>query len=299
MTREQPPALAAAIDEAPTPLEAALDYAGRGWKVLPLVHTGPKAKAPAVRRGFHAATTDPAQIRQWWKTRPSALVGLVVPPGVVVLDIDPRNGGTLADLEAVNGDPLPATRTVRTGFGGLHLWFLTRDSQPLAAHPQGVDGRPLVGIDVKAAGRGYVVAPPSRHPSTGLAYTWENPGPVLHCPRRLYAALRREQAPARTRTPASAQSPRARRDDPSTAPGSGRPPSPDGLIRWYRTTTHEGERNERLYRVACRLLEEGHPPQVLDRLADAARDLGLEDVEVGKTIISAMERHYAKTQGAA
>ena len=49
------------------------------------------AKAPLLPPpGFHLATTDPVQIRVWWTRWPRALIGAVIPSGVVVLDLDPR-----------------------------------------------------------------------------------------------------------------------------------------------------------------------------------------------------------------
>ncbi len=53
-------------------LAAALEYARRGWPVLPLA---PRGKAPLgalVPRGLNDATTDPERIRQWWATRRSS-----------------------------------------------------------------------------------------------------------------------------------------------------------------------------------------------------------------------------------
>ena len=70
-------------------LEAAREYAKRGWQVLPL-HTplldgtcsGDKpdcddvGKHPRTPRGFYDATTDEETIRQWWRKWPDANVGI-------------------------------------------------------------------------------------------------------------------------------------------------------------------------------------------------------------------------------
>lgn len=68
-----------------TALEAALQYAGRGWSVLPC-----RDKVPLVRGGVHAATRDLATIERWWHTWPQANVAIAcgAPSGVVVIDID-------------------------------------------------------------------------------------------------------------------------------------------------------------------------------------------------------------------
>jgi hypothetical protein len=45
-------------------LNAALAYAACGLPVFPCL---PRAKEPAVARGFHAATTNPETIRRLWR----------------------------------------------------------------------------------------------------------------------------------------------------------------------------------------------------------------------------------------
>ena len=75
-------------------LEAALWYSQvANWPVLPL-HPG--SKLPACAHGITEATTDEAQIRAWWRHHPDRNVGVAcgAASGIVVVDIDPRNGGT-------------------------------------------------------------------------------------------------------------------------------------------------------------------------------------------------------------
>lgn len=159
--------------------EAALDYSRRGWSVIPVHSIGRRActcgRPDCASPGKHprvawtAATEEPAseeQVQEWWRRWPDANVGVVTGrvSGVVVLDVDPRNGGdeSLADLVAELGE-LPPTLTSRTGGGGRHTWF-TAPPWPLPS----VELAP--GIDLKAES-GMVVAPPSRHASGG-AYVW-------------------------------------------------------------------------------------------------------------------------------
>jgi hypothetical protein len=130
----------------------------------------PRAKQPLgklVPQGFQDATADLAQVLRWWTARPDANVGIACGlSGMVVLDIDPRHGGddAMADLESELGE-LPQTVESHSGGGGVHLLF---------RHPGGaLVGEAAPGVDVKD--RGYIVAPPSIHPSGG-EYVWSVDG---------------------------------------------------------------------------------------------------------------------------
>ena len=181
-------------------LLAALAYARRGWPVFPIHsardgqcscgHAGCSSigKHPRTVHGLKDATTDELRIREWWSQWPDANVGIITgaKSGLVILDIDPRNGGddSLADLERTQG-LLPKTIESLTGGGGQHLFF---------QHPGGsIKSNALAeGIDIKADG-GYVVAPPSSHRS-GEPYRWEGAGhpddvPLAALPGWLYAQL--------------------------------------------------------------------------------------------------------------
>ena len=142
---------------------AALWYAGKGNPVFPCK---PRSKEPLTPHGFKDATTDLARIRAWWKESPDANIGLPTGAvsGLLVLDIDPRNGGdqSLSDLTAKFG-PLPETAIQMTGGGGRHIIF---------RHPGVPVPKTLAnGIDLKGDG-GYIVVAPSVHPS-GIAYQWD------------------------------------------------------------------------------------------------------------------------------
>jgi hypothetical protein len=142
-------------------LTAALSYAARGWPVLPL---RPRDKVPLNPTGSRGATTDAAQITSWWQAHPQANVGIATGGGSApwVLDLDA--GGEAAWALEHGTLPEDAPR-VRTGGGGLHLYFAA-DSD--IRNRQKVDGMP---VDVRGVG-GYVVAPPSVHAS-GQVYRWE------------------------------------------------------------------------------------------------------------------------------
>lgn len=152
-----------------SPLEYARAYAARGWSVIPLV---PGTKRPAVElRPFLTGERRawPAELEQWWG-EPLATdergrgygIGIVCgrpSGGLVVLDVDPRNGGQL-DIEA---EGLWFAPRVVTGGGGLHVYCSS--SSPVS---KGKTSR--LGIDRQGDGS-FVVAPPSRHPGGGK-YLW-------------------------------------------------------------------------------------------------------------------------------
>ena len=83
--------------------------------------------------------------------------------GLVVLDIDPRNGGNIKKLPG----NLPLTPTVATGGGGQHYYL--RHPGDSVKNAGGLAG--YAGVDFKADG-GCVVAPPSNH-SSGRQYSWD------------------------------------------------------------------------------------------------------------------------------
>ena len=143
-------------------LEAALNYAQRGWPVFPVV---PRRKLPLLKDWPDVASTDAECIGRWWKATPKANVGVVTGSrsGVVVVDVDPGRGG---EVEGLLSD-YPTESIVRTGGGGFHLYYAAPDH----------DVRNRVteqGLDVRGE-RGFVVAPPSEHKSGGV-YEWQQEG---------------------------------------------------------------------------------------------------------------------------
>ncbi|PLS86578.1 MAG: hypothetical protein CYG60_06515 [Actinobacteria bacterium] len=140
----------AASESTPT-FWAAPDLANAGYPVFPL-----KDKAPSVKGGFYACTTDISQVAEWiteGREDHDVAVATGLVSGVVVIDADTPKA--FEQMRAEYGEP-----TVRTRRGG-HWWF---------AHPR--NGRVLSnkvrdGLDRKGDG-GYVAVPPSR------GRTWTN-----------------------------------------------------------------------------------------------------------------------------
>ena len=138
-----------------TALEAALQYARAGLRVVPLKERG---KEPWLSKWTSAATSDPKLIEAWWTKRPDSNVGLLPPEGCVVVDIDPRNGGSAESLG------LPgATPTQHTGGGGMHY---------VVRVPNGAVLPKVPGVDYLEPGKRQFVAWPSVHPN-GKPYEWQ------------------------------------------------------------------------------------------------------------------------------
>lgn len=157
------------MSSSPSPfLASALIYTQRyKWPVFPL---RPREKVPATPHGLLDATTDEGQIRAWWETsrentRGDFNIGIRTGDGLVVVDGDRRKQGhlTLRDLIRRNG-AWPATYRVKTS-DGMHFYF--RSDIHLASGADALGP----GVDIKGQG-GYVVAPPSVHPS-GHVYQYD------------------------------------------------------------------------------------------------------------------------------
>ena len=170
-------------------LDAALEYAHRGWRVFPLhgivngvctcgrTECSSAGKHPLVRKGLYEATTDMDKIRSWWKRWWSANIGIATgfESGIAVVDIDLPLA--FSSFDRLIGE-LPVTLTALTGGGGLHLIYRCSDSAlgNAAGRLPGIDEE-LPGIDLRANG-GYVVAAPSVHRSGGQ-YEWAWPARSL------------------------------------------------------------------------------------------------------------------------
>lgn len=163
-------------------LEAALGYCRRGWSVIP-VHevTGGKCscgntdcknpgKHPRVEWKKHQTSkADESQIRRWWKRWPSAWVGIVTGSisGLAVVDVDGKKGQEALDKAGIE---LPVTVTVQTGGGGWHYYY--RYSGGEVKTKAGL----LPQVDFRGDG-GFVVAPPSGHVSRGSYHFADGLGP--------------------------------------------------------------------------------------------------------------------------
>jgi len=244
-------------------LHQALAYARRGWPVFPCQ---PGEKIPATQHGFRDATTDEQRITTWFTRHPEPNLAIATgTPGPDVLDVDqhgPAGNGFTAFARLHRAGLLTgATAYVRTPSGGLHAYF-TGTSQ----HNGHLPGHHL---DFRSQG-GYILAPPSHvdgHPYQ-LIKTTGNCGDLdWDIVTQLLQPQRQPQ-----------------RLQPRPAPGHA-VEALTHLARWVATQP-EGNRNAGLFWAANRALE-ADPAADLSPLAAAARQAGLGDPEITRTLNSA------------
>lgn len=171
--------------------DAAVDYAKRGWMVLPLhsvkdgvctclkkASCASPGKHPRTINGVKDASKHPNVVANWWHRWPDSNVGIATGTWsrVFVVDVDADKGGyeSLDRYERESGR-ISDTYAVATGGGGKHFYF---ECPIIGDVPNPVGFRP--GIDVRGDG-GYVVAPPSLHKS-GRRYTVCDDQPVAKPP---------------------------------------------------------------------------------------------------------------------
>lgn len=251
-------------------LEAALGYLKRGWAVVP---AGERAKRPIVPwQAYQHRMPSEAEVTVWFGRWPRANLAVITGAisGIVVVDIDPKNGGgqSMAALETRHGALPPSVESI-TGGGGRHVYFLypgreVRNRVGLAP-----------GIDLRGDG-GCIIVPPSVHPS-GNRYRWK-PG---HAPGQVdLAALPVWLEQSRFLS----GGPRGR----STA--------------YWRNLVHEGvkegQRNSTIASFAGHLLWHGVDPDVaLELMLAWNRVRGrppLDDEEVIRTVQSIERTHGRK-----
>jgi hypothetical protein len=198
--------------------EAAALYAELGLPVFPCRHRG---KEPVTPHGPYDASNDVEAVRRTWREKPGANIGLAL-FGLVLVDLDPRNGAPSRDelLDRTGG--WPATAEAISGSGGRHLYFraLFGRKPPSSLGP---------GIDVKSGPGSYAILPPSIHPEGGV-YRWDGADPISDlrnlppAPEWVYARGREER---------------------QSEPAGGGEPIP------------KGRRNETLFRLAASLRAKG------------------------------------------
>jgi hypothetical protein len=244
-----------------------------GFEVFPLI---PKTKIPYKgSHGMNDGTTDEAQIDHWWNFAPDSNIGIHVPLDVIVIDIDPRNGGSKEWTETIlRGLPTDTyTVTSGRGDGGEHLYFrLPKDCPELRK-----ELKILEGVDFKAQRKGFVLGWGSIHGVTEKPYVW-NMKPMSVLPVAIVTQI-------------------SKRADSPYSPGERKGTQPvrkyhvlevDDIIHTFRRKAGEG-RNTALWYAALRVGLLTDVPQdvnLKERLVEEGTSAGLSRSEVVKTINS-------------
>lgn len=253
-------------------LDSALQLAELGFCVLPAHSPAPDGgcscgnqscdkigKHPRIQDWVNYAANDADHIREWFTEWPDANLGVLAGQrsGIVVVDIDPRNGGdeSLAELEEKEG-ALPETVECLTGGGGRHLYF---------KHPTGefrVNNDIAPGVEIKATGR-QVIAPPSTHPS-GQKYRWEKdrePWSVelAHLPDWLRSMAAKKEKPTSTALTVVSRLPAKKEGaDEGISDINSLPRSASHLVKVAVERAINGEgRNDKGFWLACQLRDVG------------------------------------------
>lgn len=173
----------------------AIELARRGFKLFPIT---PGAKAPPlVREWQKVATSDERQVAAWAAQYPGCNWGIHC-DGLVVIDVDPKNGGEESLAKLQKETFLEATYEVDTPSGGTHLYYRC---PPGVAVRNGVS-RLGAGIDIRSTG-GYVLAAGSR--TAAGTYTVFADEPIATCDEGIIARLARvSEKPDRPATDAPA-----------------------------------------------------------------------------------------------
>lgn len=144
-------------------LEAALEYAKRGWLIIPCK---PKTKLPMTANGVKNATNNAETIRAWWQRWPNANIALACGPesGVYIVDVDVDEEKEIDGWKSLEEfEAMPETVMQKSPRGGGHFFY--RTDTP----PKNKNGFRR-GIDIRSAGY-YVMLAPSVHPN-GKSYEW-------------------------------------------------------------------------------------------------------------------------------
>ncbi len=159
--------------------DAAIEYAQRGWRVVPL---NERAKNPWINDWANAASTNPSIVQAWWTDRPNSNVGVALGEGsgLVGIDVDSDEGSRL--LHSMSNGTMPETLEMVTGKGTRLLFAIPAGVQPKTTVLKDAQGDEA--LRFQGTG-GQCVMPPSIHPGDpkkgippGRVYQWvEGRGP--------------------------------------------------------------------------------------------------------------------------
>jgi archaellum biogenesis ATPase FlaH len=237
-------------------IEYAKAYVSKGFSVIPLK---PEDKRPAIEswKDYQTRKAAKKELEEWFGNGSQNNIGIVTGKisGIAVVDLDSEEA-----IQFAKENHFPQTPTVKTG-KGRHLYYRYRDG---IRNFQNRDDLP--GIDLRGDG-GYVVVPPSIHPS-GRKYQWvEGKGfediPLADFPEWVLV---------------------------------GKPEHKKALRELYKGVL-EGERNNSLTRIVGSLVSDELPFEDCLKLALAVNRFNnppLPEEEVERTVSSIYERNHEK-----
>jgi len=160
--------------------EAAKEYLELGFHPIACL---PRAKKTWVEwKKFQSEPPTLKEMSGWWGNRPDANVALVFGRGTFAVDLDGEESEALLEAKGIKlPDDAPRSKTS----SGYHVLLSSDGPVSDCAGLLGIVKPGSPHVDIK--GIGYVVAPPSIHPS-GQAYRWIIP-PKLPLPRAPQALL--------------------------------------------------------------------------------------------------------------
>lgn len=143
-------------------LQAALNYAGRGFSVIPV---RPEKKPFISWTDYQKRRATPEEIRAWAAKYPGAMIGIVTGEisDIFVVDCDTEAGFEAVQKLIPDSLSIPIARTPR---GGWHLYFRWMKDGKLT-----IGAGIMPGVDFRGEG-GYIIAPPSIN-GGGSAYVWQ------------------------------------------------------------------------------------------------------------------------------
>lgn len=147
-------------------LQAALDYARRGWPIVPVKA---RDKKPWLASWQNEASADPATIASWWEQQPESNVGILLGPRSGLIDVECDSEKAENELCKLLGDTAPVVPTF-VAKRGKHRLF--RWSAAIPFPEQSVFKFGAIEFRTGSNGKGaQSLFPPSTHPS-GIAYRW-------------------------------------------------------------------------------------------------------------------------------
>lgn len=292
-------------------LSAALAAAEYGWPVFPLrfdgkrpaLHSEEKCRRVGVcgtghRKWEQRATTDRNRVMRCWQFAPFNVGVATGPARLVVIDLDTPKGpddappaewarhGVKTGMDVFtalcgqHGKPVPNdTFTVRTGRGGMHLYYTAPEGKTLRSSGGALGWK----VDTRAAG-GYVVAAGSVVEGRPYVVTREVPAAPL--PEWLSDLLTPPPAPA----PIGAAALRQRINHVDAYAAAAVRGEIEKVL-----SARQGGRNRVLYNAAYalgRLVAAGTLPEplVASTLTDAGLSIGLPPRECDTAIRSGLSR---------